>query len=607
MSDTGKTRYPPIADYAMISDCRCAALISRSGSVDWCCMPRFDDDSCFGRLLDWDRGGYCAIRPANGGAAFSRRYLPRTMILETRFTSGDAEALLYDFFVMDDALANPCFDHMRLVQGVRGEMDIEIDVVPRFDYGEITPHIRGFADGAFAATGSNKGLVIHADALLDIVDQHCLRGCFRIRAGERRHLLIRFGYPQQIVESKYPSVCRMPDAAELDRRFERTRRWWSDWAARAKPPFELDDLTLRSVIVLKSLTFEPTGAVVAAPTTSLPEALGRPRNWDYRYSWVRDSVFVVRALEQMGYTREAERFNHFIQRSAAGSASQLQIMYGVDGKRRLPEIELDWMEGYRGSRPVRIGNCAAKQKQADIYGELLLMAWKWHEGGHPTDPDYWAFLRSVVDTVCDCWNEPDHGIWEVRDRPRHYVHSKAMCWAALDCGIRLAREAGAGVPLDRWRKVREEIRQAIETRGYDAGRGVFVQAFDTPYLDAALLLLPRIGIVSCDDPRMMRTTEEICRVLDRGGLLLRYDAPDGLPQGEGMFLPCTFWLAACLACQGRTEQAQKYYERAAACANDVGLFPEEFDTAAGVMLGNFPQALTHVSQIIARGALAGVD
>jgi GH15 family glucan-1,4-alpha-glucosidase len=597
-------RYPPIGDYAMISDCRCAALISRRGSVDWCCMPRFDDDSCFGRLLDWDRGGYCSLQPIGDELASSRQYLPQTMILATRFKTAAAEAVLYDFFAMDEDGGQPCFDQIRIVEGIHGEMEFESEVVPRFDYGEIIPHIRLAGNQALVATGSNKGLIIHADFPLEVVAQHMLHARFRLRAGERRRLLLRFEFPDRIDAASREAL---PGGDEIDRRFERTRNWWTGWAGRAQAPFELDAQTLRSLIVLKSLTYEPTGAVVAAPTTSLPEAEGGQRNWDYRYSWIRDSVFVVRAFERLGYEAEAERFDCFIQRSSAGAAGQLQIMYGVDGKRRLNELDLQWMDGYRGARPVRIGNRAAKQKQIDIYGELLLMAWQRHASGHRADDDYWAFLHSVVELVCQSWHEPDHGIWELRDAPRHFVHSKAMCWAALDCGIRLAQEMGEGAPLAHWRDVREEIRHAIESQGYDAERGVFIQAFGWPHLDAAVLLLPRVGFVAYDDPRMLRTSDAIRRELGADGLVLRYKAPDGLPYGEGTFLPCTFWLAACLARQGQHDEAWRYYRRALACANDVGLFSEEFDAGTGTMLGNFPQALTHVSQIAARTALAGAD
>ncbi|TFV88424.1 glycoside hydrolase family 15 protein [Oxalobacteraceae bacterium OM1] len=596
-------RYPPISDYALISDCQSAALVSRDGAVDWCCMPRFDDDSCFGRLLDWEHGGYCALHPAGDPHGKSRRYVPHTSILETRFEPEGGAVLLYDFFAMPAGDGKPCFDYIRIVEGVQGEVEMLAELVPRFDYGEVNPHIRRAANGALALTGSNKGMLVHADVPLDVIDAHRIEARFRIAEGERRRFVLRFEFPDRIAEAgKRP----MPSPADVDACMERTRRWWTDWCARACPPCPLDEQTLRSLTMLKALTYEPTGAIIAAPTTSLPESLGGSRNWDYRYSWIRDSVFVVRVLENMGYTQEADRFRNFIQRSAAGSAEQLQIMYGIDGKRRLSEVELPALEGYRGSRPVRVGNRASKQRQADIYGELILMAWQWHASGHVTGDDDWAFLCSVVNTACERWKEPDHGIWEMRSDPRHFVHSKAMCWAAMERGIRMACDMGKAVPLEQWRAARDEIRNAIETQGYDADRGVFVQAFGEPHLDAALLLLPRIGFVDVRDPRMVRTTDAIRQELLRDGLVQRYRSPDGIPESEGTFLPCTFWLAACLAGQGRMDDAWACYRRATACANDVGLLSEEYDVDDGVMLGNFPQALTHVSQIAAWLALHGV-
>jgi GH15 family glucan-1,4-alpha-glucosidase len=315
-------------------------------------------------------------------------------------------------------------------------------------------------------------------------------------------------------------------------------------------------------------------------------------------------VFIVRALHAMGCFTEADRFHRFIERSSAGSAHQLQIMYAVDGKRRLTEIELDWLEGYQQSKPVRIGNLASEQQQFDIYGELLAMAWESHSRGRPIDQNYWEFLVDVVNTVCERWQEPDKGIWEIRDAPRHHVHSKLMCWLALKRGIDLAVARHLAAPVDHWAEARDKVRVAIEREGYHEERGVFVQAFDNDYLDAALLLMPRVEFIPYDDPRMVRTVDAIRRELDWNGLILRYTAPDSLPKGEGVFIPCTFWMVSCLAHQGRHEQAWEYYKRALACANDLGLFSEEFDCTTQQMLGNFPQGLTHVSQIMARLSLA---
>lgn len=596
------SRYPPIADYALISDCHCAALISRTGSVDWCCMPRFDADSCFGRLLDWGKGGHCTIGPPGEHVRTTRRYVPGTMVLETHFHASDGEARLHDFFAMGDEATEPAhYEHVRLLEGVSGRVEFHAEISPRFDFGEIVPHVRDHGGGIYSAIGSNVGLVIHSDMRLDVDRDRGMAARFHVDAGERVRLSIRFLPPEQIDDD----ASRLREAgAAADAALERTCSWWRNWTNRIRHPCGPDEHTLRSAIVLKSLSFEPTGAIVAAPTTSLPECAGGQRNWDYRFSWVRDSVFTVRALYELGCEREADRFLRFVQRSAAGSAAEMQIMYAVDGKRRLTEVELEWLEGYRGSVPVRIGNFASEQNQLDIYGEIMEMAWEWHAKGRDMDAQYWDFLFDVVNTVCTKWQERDHGIWEFRGAPLHFVHSKAMCWSALDRGIRLAQEKRMVAPVERWMQARAAIREAIERDGYDPERGIFVQAFDNDYLDAALLLLPRTGFVAYDDARMVRTTDAIRLQLDRGGLLARYDSPDGLPGREGAFVPCTFWLVRCLAYQGRHELAWDYYRRALGCANELGLFPEEFDAQNRQMLGNFPQALTHVSQITARLALA---
>ncbi|RZI45011.1 glycoside hydrolase family 15 protein [Herbaspirillum sp. HC18] len=594
------SRYPAIADYALIGDCHSAALISRRGSVDWCCMPRFDSDSCFGRLLDWDKGGHFTICPRGDPVDTTRHYVSGTMILETHFRTPSGEARLLDFFAMDDEA--PELAHyrlVRLVEGVSGRVEFDIEVTPRFDFGEIVPHVRDHGDGTYTATGSNIGLVIRSDTPFAVDRDRGLTGSFAIDAGKRISLSIGFAPPEQI-DDRPPPRASEPDA---DTAFERTRAWWREWASHVQHPCGPDEQTLRSAIVLKSLSFERSGAIIAAPTTSLPECMGGERNWDYRFSWVRDSVFTVRALYELGCEPEADRFLRFVQRSAAGSATEMQIMYAVDGKRRLTELELGWMEGYRGSRPVRIGNYASEQTQLDIYGEILEMAWEWHITGHALDAQYWEFLSDVIDTACVKWQEKDHGIWEFRGEPRHFVHSKAMCWGALDHGLRLAQEKGLSAPIERWTQSRDAIRDAIEREGYDDRRGIFVQAFGSGDVDAALLLLPRTGFVAYDDPRMARTTDAIRLQLDRNGLLARYDSPDGLPGREGAFVPCTFWLVRCLAYQGRGELAWDYYRRALGCANELGLFSEEFDAESGAMLGNFPQALTHVSQITARLAL----
>ncbi|HJV83868.1 MAG TPA: glycoside hydrolase family 15 protein [Noviherbaspirillum sp.] len=599
--DAQASRYPSIADYALISDCHCAALISKAGSVDWCCMPRFDADSCFGRLLDWDKGGFCAIAPVAETKETKRRYVDGTMVLETCFRTADGEARLYDFFAMDSDVKDPTHpEHVRLIEGISGCIEFHAEISPRFDFGEIVPHVREHGEGIYSAIGSNVGLVIRANTRFDVMRDRGLSTVVAVKAGERVRISICFTPPEQIDDN--PAILQ-PDGDRVDTAFDRTCAWWREWMSRITLPQGPDEHTVRSAIVLKSLSFERTGAIVAAPTTSLPESMGAERNWDYRFSWVRDSVFTVRALYELGCEREADRFLKFVQRSSAGSAVEMQIMYAVDGKRRLTEVELHWLEGYGGSRPVRIGNFASEQTQLDIYGEILEMAWEGHAKGREIDTQYWNFLSDVVNMTAVKWKEKDHGIWEFRDEPRHFVHSKVMCWSALDRGIRLAQENRLPAPLDNWAEARDAVRAAIEREGYDSKRGVFVQAFENQYLDAALLLLPRTGFVDYNDPRMVRTTDAIHQQLNRNGLLDRYDSPDGLPGNEGAFVPCTFWLVRCLAYQGKTDMAWDYYRQALGCANELGLFSEEYDAARGRMLGNFPQALTHVSQITARLAL----
>lgn len=597
----GNDRYPPISDYALISDCHCSALISRQGSVDWCCMPRIDSDSCFGRLLDWEKGGYCTMTPTAEYTS-SWRYLPQSLILEITFSTGTGVVRLLDFFAVEGGgeAQPPLYDHVRILEGVEGEVEMRIEVCPRFDYGEILPRMLRARDHIYTATGSNKGLIVFSDVSLRVAEHDGLYGTVRVRAGERMRLAVEFETPEMVerrIEDGMASRC------DMERYFETTLKWWQTWAQRMDRRHLADRQTACSALVLKGLTFERTGAIAAAATTSLPEQIGGERNWDYRYSWVRDSLFTVRVLHDLGYVREADLFHRFIQRSAAGSAEQMQIMYGVDGKRRLTETNLDWLDGYRGSKPVRIGNGAARQVQMDIYGELLEMAWEWHASGHPTEPDYWTFLRDVVELACRRWREKDHGIWEVRDLPRHYVHSKVMCWATVNRGIMLAADNGFDAPLEHWRAVRDEMHAAIESEGYDAQRNTFVQAFGESGIDAATLLLPRVEFIAYDNPRMIGTVDAVCRELDRGGLLLRYNSQDGLEGQEGIFLPCTFWLVTCLARQGRRELAHRYYARALSCANDLGLFSEEYSVEQETMLGNFPQGLTHVSQITAYLAL----
>ena len=592
-------RYRPIGDYAFLGDCHTGALVSSDGSVDWLCLPRLDDGSYFGRLLDRERGGWCAIGPADPAVRTSRRYLDSTLVLETEMAVAGGRVRVTDCLTMRPGGARePYRQLLRVVDGLEGAVDLRIELIPRFDYGRVRPWIRR-AGHTWQALGGDDGLVVEGDVPLVPSGLHDLAAEVRVAAGQRLRLSLRHVRPEVLDGSG----SRPPAPAELDRRLEQTVAWWRDWSAPGGRLGHDQPALLRSAMVLKALTQATTGAIAAAATTSLPEAPGGPRNWDYRASWVRDSVFALRSLAELGFTAEADGFRRFVQRSAAGSAQELQIMYGLGGERRLQEQILFDLEGYESARPVRIGNAAARQHQHDVYGELLDLAWDWHRQGHSPNADDWRFLVELVNAAAERWTAPDRGIWELRRRPRHLVYSKVMCWVALDRGLRLADEVGFPAPVKRWATTRAAIRAAVERHGYDRSRGVFTQAFGQPQLDAALLLLPSVGFVAWDDPRMLRTVEQVRRELEVDGLLLRYRSPDGLEGAEGVFVACTFWLAECLARQGRRPEARAAFARASATANDLGLFAEEFDPATGMLLGNFPQALTHLSHIAAAVAL----
>jgi GH15 family glucan-1,4-alpha-glucosidase len=592
--------YPPLSDYGYIADCHSSALVSKSGSIDWCCMPRFDSQSCFGRLLGWEKGGYCQVSPLEPSDV-SRRYLENTLVLETEFRTDKGTVLLQDCFAMRrGGQRAPHKQILRLARCVRGTMELSVRVVPRFDYGAIRPWIRRYKREHFAAVGGSDGLIICGDMSLELEDRHSLAGRLRLEEGQQACLSILHRFPEELSEDRV----EVPDAAELRRRLQETADWWQRWFAHGRIRGRYAASIGRSAVVLKALGNAPTGAIVAAPTTSLPESLGGSRNWDYRFTWIRDSSFTVRSLGEVGFDREAEGFRRFVERSAAGSADEVQVFFGVGGERRLHEFVIKELEGYGGSKPVRAGNAAEVQRQLDVYGNLLELAWSWSQRGHSPDADYWEFLSDLVNKTCQSWKNPDRGIWEFRGAGRHFVHSKVMCWAAMNRGVQLVEKLGCPGPVKKWRETREEIRRAVEERGYDKKRGVFIQAFDVPTMDSALLLLPTTEFVDYADERMVRTTDAIREELEESGLLRRYGAgTDGMEGTEGVFLPCTFWLAECLAYQGRSREAHAVFRRALAAGNDLGLFSEEYEPKSKTLLGNFPQGLTHLSLIAAAVAL----
>jgi GH15 family glucan-1,4-alpha-glucosidase len=593
--------YPPISDYALIGDCHRAALVSREGSIDWCCLPRFDSGSAFARLLDRERGGHCSITPTGqSGWQHQRVYLENTLVLETTIDGPAGEARITDCFLIGEQEATPRRQILRVIEGRRGAIELELRVAPRFDYGQVRPWFRRHAPRLHSATGGNDALVVWCDQELHEDPEHELTGRVTVDVGDRVHLLLRYCPPEQLD----PDGPEESDARELDSQLEHTIRWWRKWARNVELEGRDEPAVKRSALTLKALTYAPTGAVVAAPTTSLPEAIGESRNWDYRYAWVRDSSFSSRAFAELGCEHEADAFRAFIIRSAAGHADDLQVLYGVGGERRLDGQVVDHLEGYRGSRPVRVGNDASTQRQLDAYGELVNLTWRWHRRGHSPGDDEWRFLLSLIDHAAERWQKPDKGIWEWAGKPDHFVHSKVLCWSALDRGIRLADECMRRAPTRRWKQARDEIRAAVEERGYDRKRGVFVQAFGRKQLDAALLLLPTVEFVDWRDERMIRTAAAVHEELGAGeGLLYRYRRADGLPGREGAFLCCSFWLAECLAHQGELDEARSVFNRALAAGNDLGLFSEELDPGTGELLGNFPQGLTHLAHIDAAVAL----
>ena len=594
--------YPPISDYALIGDCHSAALVSRSGSIDWCCLPRFDSDSCFGRLLDWHKGGYFAITPV-GRYRVKREYRGNSLILVTTFTTRTGVARVVDFFSMRaGGRLRPRRELIRAVHGLRGQVAFEVAVVPRFDFGEVKPWVHQSGAGAHAFVGSNTGLRLFGDVPLQLSGDHDLRARVVVKPGVRYHLGLNFFRPDEFAKPRSAKK----DLVVLKAHYLETERWWKNWTAKIRYRDGHGVSIIRSAITLKALCYAPTGAIVAAVTTSLPESIGGERNWDYRFCWIRDSIFTVHALGTLGLGTEADGVRRFIQRSAAGNAGELQVLYAVDGKRRLPEITLASLEGWRASRPVRIGNAASEQFQLDMYGLVVELSWRWSEQGLRPERDYWDFLVEIIQAALEKSHLPDRGIWEIRSAPRHFVHSKVMCWAAVDGGIALAEKYSLAAPLQRWREERDELRRDIEAHGVDRERGIFVESYGSDQVDAALLLLPGVDFVRFDDERMVRTTEIIHKELSHEGLILRYRSVDGLHGQEGVFLACTFWLAECLARQGRRREALRAFKHAVAAGNDLGLFAEQYDPRGRQMLGNFPQGLTHLAHISAALALNSV-
>jgi GH15 family glucan-1,4-alpha-glucosidase len=577
---------PRIEDYALIGDLQTAALVERGGSIDWLCFPRFDSGACFASLLGDTENGRWLLAPVEGGTA-SRRYLDDTLVLETTWETDTGEARVLDF--MPPRGRAP--DVVRIVEGLRGSVAVRSELTIRFDYGRIVPWVRRLDDARSAVAGP--------DAL-------CLRTPAHTRGENMRtvsELTVHEGERVPFVLTWYPSHEALPRAIDAERALADTERFWREWIAGCTEPLpeEWAPVVRRSLVVLKALTYAPTGGIVAAPTTSLPEWIGGVRNWDYRYCWLRDATLTLLALLHAGFGEEASAWRGWLLRAVAGDPAAVQIMYGVAGERRLTELELPWLEGYEGSHPVRVGNAASGQLQLDVYGETMDALYQARTNGAPADAAAWQIQLALLEHLEDAWREPDEGIWEIRGERRHFVHSKAMAWVAFDRAVRSVETQDLDGPVDRWRKLRDEIHAEVCEHGFDGKLGSFTQSYGSQELDASLLLLPLVGFLPASDPRVRGTVEAIERELLQDGFVLRYrtrpEGVDGLPPGEGVFLPCSFWLVDCYELLGRHDDAHALFERLLRLANDLDLLSEEYDPAAGRLLGNFPQAFTHLALV----------
>ena len=573
-----------IEDYALIGDCHTAALIGRDGSIDWLCLPRFDAPACFAALLGTPDHGRWLIAPRGHIRRISRRYRPGTLILETQFETDDGSVTLIDF--MPPRSREP--DLVRIARGVRGRVKMHTELIMRFDYGSIIPWVRKTATG-LEAIGGPDSLYLDTGVELHGKNLHTV-GDFEVAAGEEARFVLMW----------HPSHLERPESLDADRTLEATELWWREWSDRCQFDGPWKELVHRSLITLKALTYAPTGGIVAAPTTSLPELLGGVRNWDYRICWLRDATFTLYALMLAGYTDEACAWREWLLRAVAGSPQQLNIMYGLAGERRLTEFELPWLPGYMNSAPVRIGNAAWEQFQLDVFGEVCDTLHVAARLGLPFEENVWRIERELGEYLEQHWRDPDEGIWEIRGPRQHFVHSKMMAWVAFDRLVKTVERFGAVGTVDRWRTTRDTIHREVCEQGFDTQQNAFVQAYGSTELDASLLMMPLVGFLPPSDPRVRGTVAAIERELMADGFVLRYRTQsdvDGLPPGEGAFLPCTFWLADNLAAMGRRGDAEKIFERLAGLANDVGLISEEYDPANGRLLGNFPQAFTHVALV----------
>jgi GH15 family glucan-1,4-alpha-glucosidase len=574
----------PIEQYALIGDTQTAGLVGADGSIDWLCFPRFDAGACFAALLGDERHGRWLIAPAGGVTRVCRRYRPGTLVLETEFETGEGAVRVIDF--MSPRRLEP--DVVRVVQGTRGRVAMRTELVIRFDYGSIVPWVQRFGDRLHAIAGP-EALALQSEVALHGENLRTV-GDFSVARGDEVAFVLTW----------HPSNDDPPTHQDPRALLAEAERWWHEWSGACRYDGDWHDDVVSSLVTLKALTYEPTGGILAAPTTSLPERLGGERNWDYRFCWIRDATFTLMALMEAGYTQEARAWRDWLLRAVAGSPEDLQIMYGPGGERRLPELVLDWLPGYERAAPVRVGNAAAGQFQLDVYGELMDALHQARATGLEPEAPAWNVQKVLLDFLEGTWDEPDEGIWEVRGGRRHFVHSKVMTWVAFDRAVAAVERFGHDGPVDRWRAQCAAIHTEVLREGYDADRRTFVQAYGSRELDAALLMVPLVGFLPPDDPRVAGTIEAIQRELCDDGFVLRYrtkTATDGLPSGEGAFLACTFWLVDCLALLGRRDEAVALFERLLQARNDVGLLAEEYDPRDRRLLGNFPQAFSHVGLV----------
>ena len=574
----------PIEDYALIGDCKSAALVSRGGSIDWLCWPRFDSEACFAALLGTPEHGRWLVAPYDE-ARITRRYRPDTLILETDFETRDGAATLIDFMPFGGEHS----EIVRLVVGTQGKVRMHTELVLRFGYGAVVPWVTRLENGALRAIAGPDMAVLRTPVHLRGKDMTTV-GDFTIGAGETIPLVLTYARSHKV----------LPDTLDPTASLEGTEKFWQEWSAKCRPAGEWSAAVKRSMITLKALTYAATGGIVAAPTTSLPERLGGQRNWDYRYCWLRDATLTLLGAMHAGYYDEARAWREWLLRAVAGSPDQLQIMYGIGGERRLAEWEADWLPGYEKSTPVRIGNAAHTQLQLDVFGEIMDTYHQARRGGLTSDESGWGIQLEFLKHLKNIWRQPDQGIWEMRGPAQHFVYSKVMAWVAFDRAIKSAETFGLEGPLDDWRQLREEIYDEVCERGFDKKRGTFVQAYESDQLDANLLMLPCVGFLPVTDPRIENTIAAIEARLLRNGFVLRYsteEVEDALPPGEGAFLACSFWLVDAYILQERYDDAEGLFRRLVGLCNEVGLLSEEYDPKLKRLVGNFPQAFSHLALV----------